>query len=316
MSSTNLEDTKQSATSVADAKAEAGAAADAKIAECQTNEATGTTQNVLGKEQLLELDPNLFNLSEEERDRALNIKELVEGLPDLNGLSDLMYANLAVLGDAEWALERAYQMQEVRQEYKIRLTYQDAVQSIKALMELLPLTFLSYSFNLQQAESIMIVDLIKFRLTLWRDPKGFETMMRGLFYLSYATIPSLEIARKGKTDLFECEGFKLGCGMLDVKICSQITCQTVGAFPANAYTKFYHTPVMANVVVSMTKKLVPKEIAEQWEFGCRFAGGRLDKFYLQPTPEIATQRTLANFCEGLKIRMASELVFSLDDDYE
>ncbi|CAB9501973.1 expressed unknown protein [Seminavis robusta] len=263
----------------------------------------------------LTLDPSLFKLSKEERELALEIKESIESLPDLDILSDFMYANMALVGGVEEAVEKAYLMQEVREEYKIQLTYEDGVRSIRDMIKLLPLTFMSYSFDLKQDRSVMVLDCTKFRQTIWRDPKNMEIILRGAFYVSYATFPSLGIVRAGKTDIFECEGFRLGIGMVDVKIGGQITCQTIGAFPANVTTKFYNTSSMANVISAMTKKLIPKEIGSKWEFGCRLpGGGRLDKLYLQPTPEVATERVLSNFCKGLKIRMESEKIFQLEEE--
>ncbi|CAB9521427.1 expressed unknown protein [Seminavis robusta] len=262
----------------------------------------------------LTLDPALFKLSKEERELALEIKESIECLPDVDMLSDFMYANMALVGGVEEAVEKAYLMQEVREEYKILLTYEDGVRSLRDIIELLPLVFMSYSFDLKQDRSVLVLDCTKFRQTVWRDPKSMERILRGAFYMSYATFPSLGIVRAGKTDIFEWEGFELGMGMLDVKIGGQITSQTIGAFPANVTTKFFHTSSMANVIIAMTKKLVPKKIGSKWEFGCQFAGGRLDKFYMQPTPEVAIERVFQNFCNGLKIRMESEKIFRLEED--
>ncbi|CAB9504812.1 expressed unknown protein [Seminavis robusta] len=274
----------------------------------------GTTPET--KETQLELDPSLFKLSVEEKERALLIKNAIEALPDLDNLSDFMYANMALVGSVAESVEKAFLMQEVRQEYNIQLTYADGVRSLSAMIELMPLVFMCFSFNLEEERSLMVLDATKLRTSIWRDPKNVEIIIRGAFYLCYATFPTLGIVRAGKTDIFEFEGFQMGKGMVDVQMGAQITCQTIGAFPSNVTTKFYHTSVMANVINAMIKKLVPKEIGSKWEFGCQCAGGRLDRLYMVPTPEIATKRVLANLFKGLKIRMESERTFTLAKDGE
>ncbi|CAB9522925.1 expressed unknown protein [Seminavis robusta] len=261
------------------------------------------------------LDPSFFQLSEEEKENALDIKDAVEGLPDLDNLSDFMYANMALVWDVTTSIKHAYIMQEVRKEYKILLTYEDGVRAFTEVMELVPTFFLSYMFDVKDAKSVLVMDLSVPKNEMWRDPKKIEKFMRCGFYLSYATFPTLETVRKGKTDIFEFEGFQWGKGWVELRWAEHLTNLTIGAFPSNFRTHFYHTPVMANVFVSMLKKMLPNEVAARIHAGFQFAGGRLSNFYLLPTPEVAAERTLANLLMGLKIRMDSEKMFSLDEHY-
>ncbi|CAB9518976.1 expressed unknown protein [Seminavis robusta] len=217
-----------------------------------------------------------------------------------------------MMGDVNWAVDRAYKMQEVREEYNILLTYEDGVRSIEAMVDLLPLVWMSYTFNLQTGSSVMVLDSTKYRTSLWKNPRNIEIMVKGGFYAMYATHPCLEVVRKGKVDIMECEGYQYGAGMADLAQSAHFTSLSVGAFPSNVITKFYHTPVMANVFISMWKKLIPKDIASKIEVGCQYPGGRLDQFYMLPSPEAATKRVLKNFRKGLKVRMESEKLFSLD----
>ncbi|CAB9528957.1 expressed unknown protein [Seminavis robusta] len=261
------------------------------------------------------LDPSFFWLSDEEKENALDIKEAIESLPDLDNLSDFMYANMALVWDVATAVEHAYILQEVRMEYKVPVTFEDGVRALTELFETIPLYFLSYMFDLRAAKSVLVMDLSSIGQRLMRDPKNVEKIIRGASYVCYATIPTLDIVRKGKNDIFEFGEFQWGKGMVDLKCVEQVTVQTIGAFPANFQAHFYHTPMMANVFVSMWKKVIPKEVADKFHVGFRFAGGRLSNFYLLPTPEVATKKTLANLIAGLKIRLDSEKMFSLDADY-
>ncbi|CAB9524431.1 expressed unknown protein [Seminavis robusta] len=261
------------------------------------------------------IDPTFFQLSEEEKENAADIKDAIESLTDADNLSDFMYANMALVWDVATAVEHAYLIQEVRNEYKILLTYEDGVRAITELVELWPTYFLSYMFDLKEAKSVLVMDLSVPDKESWRDPRKVAKLIRGGFYVTAATFPTLEVMRKGKTDIFEFEGFQWGKGMVEVRGADEVTRQTIGALPSKFEAHFYHTPMMANVFVSMLKKMLPTEVAARFHVGFRFAGGRLSTFYLQPTPEIASKRTLGNLLEGLKIRFDSEKMFSLDTNY-
>ncbi|CAB9531714.1 hypothetical protein SEMRO_3883_G351670.1 [Seminavis robusta] len=149
-----------------------------------------------------------------------------------------------MMGDVDWAVSRVYKMQEVRQEYSILLTYEDGVRSIQDMVELLPGVWMSYMFNLETGLSVMVMDSPKYRASVWRDPKNVEIIVKGAFYAMYATHPCFEVIRKGKVDIFECQGFQYGSGMADLAQSAHFTSLSVGAFPSNVTSKFYHTPVM------------------------------------------------------------------------
>ncbi|CAB9525743.1 expressed unknown protein [Seminavis robusta] len=260
------------------------------------------------------IDPSLFKISEQEKEWAIEIKDAIENLPDLDDLSDFMYVNLAISGKGslEWAVDRAYKMQEVRQEYNIALTYEEGKRSLQRMTELLPNYFMSYDFDPHSGKCTLVMDAANPTIKVMRNPRSGDELCRAVHYMCYATFPSFESVRLGNIHIFECQGWQMS--MNKVEIVKKIGHASHDAFPSNLITKFYHTSSMTNIFCSMAKKLLSKDVGDRWQFGCKSEAGRLDKFYMVPTPEAATQRVLNNWYKSLWIRMESEKTFKLDDE--
>ncbi|CAB9520596.1 expressed unknown protein [Seminavis robusta] len=174
---------------------------------------------------------------------------------------------------------------------------------------------MAYNFDPHSGEAELIMDLTKWDRSEWRKPEGVADTIRGCYYICHATFPSFQTVRVGNVHIFECEGYGWKMDMLDLKMFGKISEESHGSFPSHIrQTRFFHTPSMLNIVVSMTKKLVPNELSDSFKVGCQFAGGRLNQFYMLPTPQVATERAVANLSEGLRIRYECEQRFSLDDD--
>ncbi|CAB9515984.1 expressed unknown protein [Seminavis robusta] len=132
---------------------------------------------------------------------GLNVKDAVKRLPDLDPLSDFMYAHLGIAskGDVEWAIDRAYKMQHVRRKYKIRGTYEEGTKAIRKMMERLPRQALSFTFNPHSGKVVMVMDTAESLTGIFKDQKSEETVIRGCFYACYAMFPSFECVRVGNT---------------------------------------------------------------------------------------------------------------------
>ncbi|CAB9506907.1 expressed unknown protein [Seminavis robusta] len=263
------------------------------------------------------LDPSLFHLSPNEKELALEIRETIQGLPDVDNVSDFMAAHLAIAckGDMTWAMDRVYKMRDIRKEYKIALTYPEGAKTIQDMFALAPDLLLSYQYNLHTGDVVLVMDMTsQYAKEAFSNPKSMNIVGRGVHYLCHAMFPCFEAVRVGNVHILECEGFDWGKGMVDVAQFGKLTNISHGAFPSVLRTKFFNTPTVLNVLVSMCKRYIPKEISSQFELGCTFVGGRLDKFYRVPNREVALKRAVDMLCESLQIRMESEKVFSLDDD--
>ena len=80
-------------------------------------------------------------------------------------------------------------------------------------------------------------------------------------------------------------------------------------FTLKAY-RCFHTPVLFNVIKSMLRGWVPKEIYDKIQVGCQSPmGRRLDSFYMIPTVEAANERYLNRMLEALQLRYDNERTF-------
>jgi hypothetical protein len=88
-------------------------------------------------------DPGRMKLTQKENENALAIQEMVEGLPDLDNLSDLMYAQLAIIckDRVEDAVNRCYGMQEFRHEYNLVDNLEQGSRYLRWGIQQLPLHF-------------------------------------------------------------------------------------------------------------------------------------------------------------------------------
>eukprot|EP00797_Seminavis_robusta_P013273 Sro2041_g312220.2 (206) ;mRNA; r:1519-2136 len=205
-------------------------------------------------------------------------------------------------------------MQDVQEEYKFLDSYEEGVVAIQAMMEILPHGIMSFSCDPVSGKCAVVMDGVSRLKELWKNPKNVDVTIRGCQYVCRAQFPSLECVRVGNTHVFEMEGYEWGRGMTDVKELSKLTNETQGTYPTVLnFVRFYNTPTMFNCVVSMVKRLIPKELAKTFSFGNTYSGGSLRDFYLVPTPEAAYQRAYINLCRNLKMRFESEKRFSLSN---
>ncbi|CAB9506506.1 expressed unknown protein [Seminavis robusta] len=174
---------------------------------------------------------------------------------------------------------------------------------------------MGFSFNPHDGNVELVMDFTKMGKKAWRKPENVAAKIRGCYYICHATFPSFESIRVGNVHIFECAGYDWKMDMADLKMFGKISDESHGSFPSHIQqTRFFNTPSMLNIVVSMARRLVPDELSGGWKVGCQFAGGRLDQFYMLPDKAAASQRTYAKLCEALKIRYECERRFSLDDD--
>ncbi|CAB9502548.1 expressed unknown protein [Seminavis robusta] len=284
--------------------------------EEQSNNNGPKNHSGIPKDDGFPFDPSLLAITEEELHWALNVKDAVKRLPDLDTLSDLMYCHLGIAskGDVEWAIGRAYKMQLVRQQYKILGTYEEGAKAIRTFMEKAPGTIMSFSYNPHNGRAVLVIDSCATPLNkVFEDPKSTEITVRGCFYLCYALFPSLECVRVGNIHAFETEGYDYGRGFLHARLYAKLTQNTHSAFPSVLKeVRFYNTSAIGNMILGMATRLIPEENAKKQKLGCKFSGGRLDSFYMLPTPEEAFHRTYMNICSGLKMRLESEKAFKLN----
>lgn len=267
-------------------------------------------QRLYGQDGIARMDMN-----EEELQWARAVKSAIEASNELDNLSsDYLYAQYAIVerGNVPAALDRAARMQAFREEYGVLDTLADARRHLEALVDSMPGLFLSFSFNQCDSNYAVVLDVTKFDMSAIQTHERVSSCIKGWYYLLQALTPDLEAVRQGATFLCECEGYQWRKdNMIDLKTFERAW-QELGVIYPGRFNqiKFFHTGVCFNLLASMSKRFLPKEIHDYFEVGCNFMF-RLDSIYLLPSLEDANERICARFEEALQRHSYHEKQFCL-----
>lgn len=258
-------------------------------------------------------DPKRMALTREEKQWALDIKDLVEMMPDLDNLSDFMYAQLALIceDNAEDAVRRAYGLQAFREEYNILDTYEDGCRYIRAMIDLFPEEFLSFSFSHQDGTYVLVHDASKLKTTNLTTPKKVEAFFAAAYYFHQAMIPDMESARKGTIVLVECSQYTF-TQKQNFNIQKQLFSQLLSIYPFKGSLQCYHTGLVFNLLASMFRSVLPTKLKDKIKTGL-ILDQSLDAYYLVPSVEAAAQRVIQRMEETLKKRHENLNTFVLTD---
>ncbi|CAB9501308.1 expressed unknown protein [Seminavis robusta] len=251
-------------------------------------------------------------ITEEERNWALAIKEAVEGDPDLSNISDFLCAQLAIVepNNMEAALNRIRQMQWFKEEYDIRDSLEDARKLVQEYLCLFENHILSFSYSYEHGSYICCIDCAACDKDALQTEKQWQTNLGGFFYMHNAMNPDLMSMRNGVIMVYECEGFTFS-KMGGIKTANRITKDFVAFYPTKHQSlKFYHTGMFMNLLLAVSKPLLPQGVTARNEVGCIFQG-RLDTFYLVPSAADAQQRNYIRVMDALSRRYANEASFRL-----
>jgi CRAL/TRIO domain len=258
-----------------------------------------------------QLDPRRMELSNVERQWAVAIKERITSSREIDDLPDIWYAQLAIVtgGDVDEGVRRAANLQDLKEDLKIRDDYEQGKQVAKKFMEYFPGTLLSCYFHDPDGTYVSVWDSSKFRG--WKAHEKKHNTLLCCYYICHILNPDLEATRRGSVWFVEAQGFGFNMEMIDVELYRYLFGDVMGSYPMKLRCmKCFHTPMLYNVLISMVKKVIPDEFATKFQLGCTFAG-RLDQFYALPTPEIAGQRTFDRLMDCLKMRYENEKAFTL-----
>lgn len=272
-----------------------------------------------------------MELHEPEKTWAKNIKEMVEADPALDNLSDYWYAALALVDHGEHgeSLKRVQALQNFREEYGVRHEISEAMEYFRKMMKLFPRHYLSYDFlnpgsdydpadreNDMGGHYVMAVDLTGLYMKDFvGNPEAMHIWCVAAYYLITALNPDLEAVRQGVYMLAECEGFDWKRNF-DVGCKRKLWGDLVTVYPFNINrVKHYHNGLFLNLLMSMAKRFIPRDVQETFEFGCKNATEdghqRLDDMYLQPTVEAAQEKMLGRLKAGMERRFNHEKTFRL-----
>jgi len=267
-------------------------------------------------------EPSRMHLTVEERLWALSIKQAIEEEPELDNLSDFWYAQLAVvtlqsrsLTGLQDVVERAQILQAFRQEYKVIDTLGHAQRTLHEVMKLFPRYFLCFYHDDQEGHFTYVVDSTKLSFKSHSsNDRALISFYCCMYYLLQAANPDFEATRAGISTMAECEGFNMTENFGN-KFFVKIWTELLIAYPLQLISiKHFHTSMFKNLLLSMAKQFIPKEMHDKFETGCVCELGRLDRMYLIPNVEQANERFGKTFRECLQRRYVNEKTFSLQDD--
>lgn len=257
-------------------------------------------------------DPDRMQITAGERQMALNIKQAVADNPDINMVSDFMCAQLALLDgdDIEHAMERLSDLQAFREEYDIRDSIQEGVRIFADYLDLMPGLHLSYTFNDERGNYVMIYDNTKFKTSNITSEKHIRCWLGGTYYTLAMYCPDFEAIRRGAIIIVECEGhdWKQHFGS---KIMKRMWSEIATVYPCGwEKVQYFNNGLAMNIIISMVRPFLPEALKQKLEFGCQFEQ-RLDTIYLVPSAEEANLRLLVRVEESLRVRYYNEHRFSL-----
>ena len=98
---------------------------------------------------------------------------------------------------------------------------------------------------------------------------------------------------------------------LDIRTLQRFWEELLNVYPVHfREIKYFHTGLAANLAAALTKRFLSRETSRVFNLGCQFEG-RLDTYYMIPTPEIANERIIGEMECFLRIRFDNERNFKL-----
>lgn len=279
------------------------------------------------QERLLALP--CMQLSAQERQWALAVKHAVEEDLDLQNLTDLEYAQYALVSqnDVDDALRRARGLQLFRQEYGINETLDQAMELINALIIQQPGMLLSVDKaktnpTAPEVENhpdlhchyLMVFDFARINPKALHLPRDKRDMLGALYYLHHATQTNPTLMRNGILFIAECEGMTFD--NVNVDFVGPIYREMKNFYPINLKEiSWLRAATAATVMFALCKPFFPPEVQSKVNLGCEFDAfdGRLDELFLtRETPEENAMLILKRVKNHLTERFHNAALFRLE----
>jgi hypothetical protein len=260
-------------------------------------------------------DPSAWRmvLTDTEIEWARGVRGAVVGDWNMDNLRDFHYAQLGLAdgGNTDAAAARAMHWQNIRDEYKVKDTYEEGCQCLRELLSTFPGVFLAVFFSLHHDSYCLAYDISKFQLTmLTSQPKAFDVLIRGLFYVLQALCMDMESIRKGITLAIDCTDFDWD-KHLNNDAERRIWEELMGVFPCRYRSiEYVNAGYQINVMTSLKKEYLSREVTDRIQTQ-RQVDGKLSDLYLVPTAEAATQHLLSELEKYLRKRYENALNFTV-----
>jgi hypothetical protein len=198
-------------------------------------------------------------------------------------------------------------------DYKIVETTKSGIKTLKEFFDLFPEWLLSISYYEASGHYALVYDVSKLTAEGLKRPGALELYLKVIYFLWHGLSHDFAGIRNGMLLLAECGGFDLkrNFGLAHYSSC---LAKLGYIYPFKIHQlKLYHTGVMAGMLVSMGKHLVPEEVHRTFQLGNVCEIGRLGDLYMVPTVDAAQQRILRSFDEFLSRRYRNEAAFCLPE---
>ncbi|CAB9500044.1 expressed unknown protein [Seminavis robusta] len=264
------------------------------------------------EEPLSQYDSRRMELTRDEYQWAVSLKEAVQSDPELDVISDFMLTQIAVVeeGNMESAMDRVYKLQHYRQEYDVLDSFSESKRRLRELMKLMPGHILYLGFSPQDSNYMLALDFTKVKASAFTSIDATKSYFAGLYYLHHTINPDMAAVRHGAIFLTEWEGYAWKRPQLiDLKIMKRCAME-VRNYPFSLHVcKLYHSGVLVNTMVSAVRRCCPP--LKKVEMGCDDFGDRLDKIFMVPNEEEATERCYQLMVQSLHRRYENERTFRL-----
>lgn len=253
-------------------------------------------------------------ITDAERERALEVKQAVEACEDLKPLPDFEYVHLALScnGSIDVILDTAFKLQSFRELYRLEDSVEDGINTFQSLVEMQPGFILDVTYLPSEECYSGVCDLAANKPERVKTDADWRAFQGGFYYLMRAVASNLQVIRNGTSVLTECEG--MGYNNLDIRFQERSVYELWSYYPCNwKECTWLNTPPAANMLYSVLKTILRKDLADAWTIGGTLPGyeGRLDTLYKMPTAKAAVQSMLARMETYLAERYHNEQTFSL-----
>lgn len=163
-------------------------------------------------------DPRRMLITPDERRRALAIKQAVQEHPDMQGVSDFMCAQCAIVdGDnLEASMERLYGLQCFKEEYHIDDTVQQGLDLFRKFTKLMPQYHLCFTYHSARGVYVLVYDNAGFYSSRVENDESIQLWLGSTYYHGAIITPDLEAARRGVIMIAECDGYGMSCFVFHV----------------------------------------------------------------------------------------------------
>lgn len=273
-----------------------------------------------------------MELMPQEKEWAMEIKAAVAKDPELEPLTDFMYAQIAIVTlennppePIASVVDRVARYQAGLQAHDIRDTYESACSALEeTFCNLIPGHFIGFDYYQAEGSYVLATDMTKFCRTVEACPRKQDTHRAAATFLLHAQQPDFEAMRRGVMTLVECAGYDWkDPDMYNLTVVRNNAVPTF--YPSRMRrVKFYNCGLFVNLVVSAAKRLLPKYVLQKLEVGCKCDSSRLqgphnvpverlDQIYVVPNIEATNKRNLDKIKACLRMRYANEGYFTFED---